>query len=139
MLGANEHEASSNSTSSPAPPNELLEIERALASRLQGHRDYLTSITAADSASLSDHLQEQSRRRPTHNESSETATNSAVAPASASESPLTAASLPPSHVHAPMGHAAPQPVNLDGQNAEEQQLEPDVCRAYRGLGQRLRV
>ncbi|KXT02650.1 hypothetical protein AC578_1143 [Pseudocercospora eumusae] len=113
---SNENDAS---TTSPAPPTELLEIERALASRLQGHRDYLTSITAADSDTATN-----------------TSASAAAPPASASESPLTPASLPPSHAHAqtPMGHAAPQPLNLDDQNAEEQQLEPDELDSDSALG-----
>lgn len=118
-------------TTTVSPADDLLDIERALASRLQGHRDYLTSITAAASAQTLDQPQEQDKTSFVSDGSRDNATDSAQAlhSTSATSRPATETSLPHNHDNAsmaPPAQAATQPVTLDGQNAEEQQLEPDV-------------
>lgn len=114
-------------------------IERELADKLRGHRDYLKSF---DEPQASNHA------------SSETATEAPAASNGVDTQPSQTSLEPPS----PLPQSAPnnddpqppmaaaegveattaQPVTLDGQMAEEQQLEPDVRRIPRSLRRRLR-
>lgn len=106
-------------------------IERELADKLRGHREYLKGFSEPETSNLAP---------------SETATEALTTSNGFASQPSITSPEPPSEVpqsvsndndpHAPMAAAeaaatTTQPVTLDGQMAEEQQLEPDVRRIPR--------
>ncbi|KAI5361823.1 Putative S-adenosyl-L-methionine-dependent methyltransferase [Septoria linicola] len=121
--------AVANSSAKRAPPTSEAEerqaLEQQLAAKLRGTRDYLSEKAAPSSSDQQQHIQ------PTSHEASETATATA-GPTSHDEdhdqpTPPAAASFS----SAPQGEM----VMLDGgQNAEEQQLEPDELDSDSALG-----
>lgn len=129
-----------NSSAKRAPPTndaeERLAIERELAAKLRGTRDYLSSIsTEAASTPSSSEQQQEIHSTNIQHETATTATDSGDTSSSrappaeptdqngAYDEASTSMALPDTSSSLAQGN----PVMLDGgQNAEEQQLEPDV-------------
>lgn len=95
-------------------------IQRQLDDRLRGHRQYVTALQGqyAQSSSEAGTVQSESASLSVHNNGLHTTIQHPEA-ASQDEDALAAN-------HEQATETMPQPVVLDGQMAEEQQLEPDV-------------